>query len=100
MSETNEDSLEQMQREAAGGDIDNLITIATFPEPTEANVARTALESAGIPVFLQGENANTLIPMAFVAQLQVRAEDEAAAREVLGSPDSAATDEAAEDLAL
>ncbi len=46
-------------------------------------MARTALESEGIPVFLQGEGANVLIPVAFSAQLQVRAEDEVVAREVL-----------------
>ncbi len=46
-------------------------------------MARTALESEGIPVFLQGESANVMIPIAFSAQLQVRAEDEAAARAIL-----------------
>jgi hypothetical protein len=51
----------------------------------EANMARSALESAGIPAFLQGENANSLIPVAFDARLQVRPEDEAAARRVLDS---------------
>jgi hypothetical protein len=64
---------------------DALITVATFPEPMEANMARSALESAGIPVFLQGETANSLIPVAFDARLQVRPEDEAAARRVLDS---------------
>jgi hypothetical protein len=66
---------------------DNLITIATFPDPSEASLARTALESAGIPVFLQGENANILIPVAFTARLQVREQDEAAAREILTASD-------------
>ena len=85
MSETNEEMLEQMSDETMGGPIGNLVTIATFPEPLTANLARTALEGAGIPSFLQGENANTLIPMAFTAALQVRSEDEAAARDVLSS---------------
>ena len=68
---------------------DELVTVATFPEPIEANVARAALESAGIEVFLNGENANGMIPVAFTSQLQVRAEDEAAARAVLeGAVDS------------
>jgi hypothetical protein len=62
---------------------DELVTVATFPEPMEANVARSALESAGIEVFLRGENANGMIPIAFTSQLQVKAEDEAAARAVL-----------------
>jgi len=62
---------------------DELVTIASFPEPMEANMARTALESAGIDVFLQGETANSMIPVAFVSQLQVRSKDEAAARGLL-----------------
>jgi hypothetical protein len=62
---------------------EELVTIATFPEPMEANMARSAIESAGIAVFLQGETANSMIPVAFVAQLQVRPEDEASARSVL-----------------
>lgn len=59
------------------------VTVAEFPDPATANVARMALESAGIPVFLQGENANSLLPVAFEARIQVRPEDEAAARRVL-----------------
>lgn len=60
-----------------------LVTVAQFPDPATANVARMALESAGIVVFLQGENANSLIPVAFEARIMVRPEDEAAARRVL-----------------
>ena len=60
-----------------------LVTIATFPDPVDASLARSALESAGISSFTQGENANSMIPVAFLAQLKVRAEDEAAARAVL-----------------
>ena len=59
------------------------VTVATFPEPVTANIARTALESAGIPVFLQGEQANSLLPVAFEARVQVRPEDERRARQVL-----------------
>ncbi len=62
---------------------EELVTIATFPEPMEANMARSAIESAGVEVFMQGETANSLIPVAFTAALQVRQEDEAAARSVL-----------------
>jgi len=68
---------------------DELVTVATFPEPMEANMARTALESAGIDVFVRGETANSLIPVAFAAQLQVRKQDEAAARAVLNAADDA-----------
>lgn len=62
---------------------DELVTVAEFPDPATANVARTALESANIPVFLQGENANSLLPVAFGARVMVRPQDEAAARKVL-----------------
>ena len=65
------------------------VTIATFQDPVDANLAQTALESAGIPSFIQGETANSMIPVAFVARLQVRPEDETAARAVLdGAEDS------------
>ena len=63
---------------------DELVTVATFPEPMEANMARTALESAGIECFLQGENANSLLALAFRARLLVHQQDEAVAREILG----------------
>lgn len=62
---------------------EELVTVAEFPDPATANVARTALESANIPVFLQGEQANSLLPIAFGARVQVRPQDEAAARGVL-----------------
>jgi hypothetical protein len=62
---------------------DELVTIATFPEPMEANMARSALEAAGIPVFIVGETANSMIPVAFESQLQVQMKDEAAARGLL-----------------
>ena len=60
-----------------------LVTIATFPEPMEANMARSALEAAGIDVFVVGETANSMIPVAFMSQLQVRSEDQVAARSLL-----------------
>ena len=62
---------------------EELVTVANFPDPVTANIARTALESAGLAVFLQGEQANSLLPVAFEARVQVRPEDEAAARQVL-----------------
>lgn len=60
-----------------------LVTIAVFPEPMEANMARSALEAAGIRVFVIGETANSLLPVAFLSQLQVHAEDEQEARNLL-----------------
>lgn len=66
---------------------DEFVTVATFPEPMEATVARSALEAAGIEAYLRGEVANSMVPVAFAAELQVHAKDEAAAREVLQSAD-------------
>jgi hypothetical protein len=66
-----------------------LVTVATFPEPAEANIARSVLEGAGIAVFLRGEMANSLVPVAFESQLQVRPEDESAARSLLKAAEDA-----------
>ena len=49
--------------------------MADFPDPATAHVARMALESANIEVFLQGENANNLLPIAFGARVMVRPQD-------------------------
>ena len=59
------------------------VTVADFADPATANVARTALESANIEVLMQGENANSLLPVAFGVRLMVRPQDEAAARAIL-----------------
>jgi hypothetical protein len=88
MSEQN-DELDRLQQEAAGYPAEGLVTVATLPDPASANMARMALDSAGIRSFLQGENANSMIPVAFWARLQVRPEDEQAAREVLASAEIA-----------
>jgi len=78
-----------MSNETNVNDQDELVTIATFPEPMEANMARSALEAAGIPVFVVGETANSLVPVAFESQLQVQVKDEAAARGLLEAMDDA-----------
>jgi hypothetical protein len=62
-----------------------LVTVASFPEPADANLARSVLEAAGIEAYLRSANANSMIPVAFESELQVRAADEAAAREALES---------------
>ncbi len=77
---------------------DTLVTIGIFPDPSQANLASAALDAAGIPSFLQGENANSLIPVAFLARLQVRAIDEIAARGILEIPSEEADVTAAERL--
>jgi hypothetical protein len=65
-------------------DPEEYITVGKFMEPVDAQMAKGLLESAGIECFLQGENANNLIAMAFRVRLQVHHKDEAAAREMLG----------------
>jgi Putative prokaryotic signal transducing protein len=75
---------------------EELVTVADFPDPATAHVASSALEAANIPVFLQGENANNMIPVAFGVRLQVRSQDEAAARAILA--DFEATPETLEDV--
>src|SRR5215469_13729137 len=83
------EQLKRLQEEAITYPPEALVTVAIFAEPISANMARMALDSAGISSFLQGENANSLIPPAFAAQLQVRPEDEELAREVLASAETA-----------
>ena len=64
----------------------NVITIASFTEPMEAEMAKLRLESAGIEVFLSGENARIMEPGLGPLQLQVSSEDEADARAILADP--------------
>ena len=63
------------------------VAVGTFPDPVDANLAQTALESAGIESFMQGGTANSMIPVAFEARLLVRREDEAAAKAILEGAD-------------
>jgi hypothetical protein len=65
-------------------DPDKFVTVGKFLEPSSAQMAKGALESAGIECFLQGENANSLLAPAFLARLLVHQRDEACAREILG----------------
>jgi hypothetical protein len=60
-----------------------LATVGRFEDPLEAQMAKGMLESAGVDCFLVGENVNNLLGAAFRVRLQVRVEDEAAARELL-----------------
>jgi hypothetical protein len=62
---------------------EGLITVGRFESPVEAQIAKGMLESAGIETFLVGENANNLLQAAFRVRLQVRVEDETAARAFL-----------------
>jgi Putative prokaryotic signal transducing protein len=65
-------------------DSDKFVSVGKFLEPSNAQMAKGALESAGIECFLQGENANSLLALAFRARLLVHKQDEAVAREILG----------------
>lgn len=65
-------------------DPDKFVSVGRFLEPANAQMAKGALESAGIECFLQGENANSLLSFAFRARLLVHKHDEAAARAILG----------------
>ena len=62
-----------------------LVTIAKFLEPVNAQLAKGVLESAGLECFLVGENVNNLLGAAFRVRVQVRVEDEASARELLNA---------------
>ncbi len=68
------------EHEASG----KLVTVAKFLEPLNAQMAKGALEAAGIECFLQGEQANSLLALAFRARLLVGEADVDAAKELLG----------------
>lgn len=63
-----------------------IVTVAEFNEPLEAEMARMRLESAGLEVFLSGENARIMEPGLGPLQLQVKAEDEEDALAILADP--------------
>ena len=77
-------------------DPEEYVTVAEFIEPVFAQMAKGALESAGIECFLEGEHGNSLLNAAFWAQLQVHQKDEEAAREILDSGDASGDASAAE----
>jgi hypothetical protein len=64
----------------------DIVTIANFTESMEAEMAKLRLESAGIKVFLAGENARIMEPGLGPLQLQVSSDDEADARAILADP--------------
>jgi hypothetical protein len=79
-------------------DPDKFVTVGKFLEPANAQMAKGMLESAGIECFLQGENANSLLALAFRARLLVHKQDEAAARELLGDSGDELTEEEQREL--
>ncbi len=70
----------------------DIITVARFNEPLEAEMARLRLQSAGIQTFLSGENGGMLEPGLGPLQLQVSSDDENDARAVLADPGASAED--------
>jgi hypothetical protein len=62
-----------------------LVTLARYFSPVEAHAHRMALEEAGIKAWVLDEDLGTMYGIGIGPRLQVRAEDEAAAREVLNS---------------
>ena len=73
--------------------MEEVVTVANFTEPLEAEMAKLRLESAGIETFLSGENARILEPGLGPLQLQVRASDESDARAILADPGADAAPE-------
>jgi hypothetical protein len=61
------------------------VTIASFFSPAEAHASRMALEEAGITAWVADEAGGTMYGVGIGARLQVRVEDEGAAREVLSA---------------
>src|SRR6266566_8738575 len=79
-------------------DPDKFVTVGKFLEPANAQMAKGMLESAGIECFLQGENANSLLALAFRARLLVHKQDEEAARQLLGSAGDELTEQEQKEL--
>ena len=65
-------------------DEDDYVTVASYSEIGDAQVARSVLDGSGIESFMSGEEANILMPMSG-ARLQVRLADLDAARELLNT---------------
>jgi Putative prokaryotic signal transducing protein len=73
-----------------------MVTIASFIEPLEAEMAKLRLESAGIEVFLGSVNARIMEPGLGPVRLQVSTEDEVDARAILADPGAPESDEDAQ----
>jgi DNA-directed RNA polymerase subunit RPC12/RpoP len=72
-----------------GGDVPEsapLVTVATFFSPAEGHASRMALEEGGIAAWVADEALGTMYGVGVGTRLQVRASDEAAARDILASP--------------
>jgi hypothetical protein len=68
---------------------DRILVLRTYANEMEASVSAAILEANGIPAQVSADTAGGAIPsmaLLFPVRLLVRAEDEAAAREVLDTP--------------
>jgi hypothetical protein len=74
---------------------EGLVTVGRFESPMEAQMAKGMLEAAGVESFLVGENVNNLLAAAFRVRLQVKEEDETAARELMARAGDQTGDEEA-----
>jgi Putative prokaryotic signal transducing protein len=63
----------------------SLVTVGRYFSPVQAHAYRMALEAAGLKSWITDEGGGGLYGVGIGARLQVRAEDEKAAREVLES---------------
>ncbi len=72
---------------------DDLVTIMKFPSPVDAEIAKSRLESEGIPAFLGNELASGMMPFLSSGlggvSLQVAAHDAERAKEILGPAETA-----------
>ncbi len=76
----------------------DLVTIADFPDPSQAELAKSRLDSAGIEYFLVGENSSFLYGGNLGGiQLRVRPEDVTDAKSALDMPAEANAAEQAEE---
>ena len=65
-------------------DEDDYVTVASYSEIGDAQLAQSVLDGSGIESFMSGEEANILLPMSG-ARLQVRLADLETARELLNT---------------
>ena len=77
------------------GPVEEMVTVARFESPLEAQMAKGMLESAGIECLLAGEEANSLLQAAFAVTLQVGKKDEEAALQLLARVDESPESDAA-----
>jgi len=77
---------------------DNMVHLASYSNPSEAQLAQSVLAGSGIESFLSGEEANALLPASLGARLLVKASDEESARALLNDPPEATLSDDGNDL--